>query len=199
MKREIVVYRNRGQGVAYVILYTCLSSVLIGVLSLLVWLIQASNAACQVLCKNTASSLDSFNVFIITIGVLGILVSARMIWHLVTRQILVRDPVMVINHEGIQIGKLPLAIGEAFISWDEIGKIYCYRFFSRTYFCIRPKNPKQYLSRFGLWKRWMMYINLPSAAPIYVEQHWIMQPISEILQQMCLQYAQELQSIQLQF
>ncbi|MBO0796362.1 MAG: hypothetical protein J2P36_36185 [Ktedonobacteraceae bacterium] len=178
--REMVIYRHRQRATAPVIIYGCLLLLMMVLLGVVVWLMAV-----------TPGDTDFLSIIVM---LLTTFMTARMTWHFVTRQLLVHEPVIVVNHQGISIGKIPLTIGELFISWHEISSIYAFRLFSHTYLCIGPRDPEYYLSRFGFWKRLLLKTSLlPSRAPINVNQDWMVQSVHETLHQISVLYAYELQ------
>jgi hypothetical protein len=143
------------------------------------------------------NSLDPSFILLLLMTFLGM---GWVIWHMVIRQIIRRDPAFVINGQGIQIGKLPLVFGNAVISWNEIGAIYTKEVFLRKNLCIRPKDTQQYLSRFPLWKRWTLWMNARTSIgePIIIPQYCLKQSVESILQQLSIEYARELDEYNIQ-
>jgi hypothetical protein len=123
---------------------------------------------------------------------LVVLILVHSFWHIVTQHIFASDAVLIINQQGIHIGKLPREPDSVFIPWAEIEAIYSYRSLSVTFLCIRPKILQPYLSRFGCWKQAFRAIKMRTGAPLNIQQDWMRQPINEILRQIHLKYEQEL-------
>lgn len=186
LEKNIIVHRKRGLAISLVVSYAIISLFLTAILVLLVWLTIIDHGDISV------------DLFVSIIGLLSIFISIRIIWHSITRQIMVHDPVLIINNQGIHVGKLPLVLGEVSILWDEMSAIYSYQVFSRQYLCIRLKDSRQYLSRFSFWKRLLLQSSLKSGAPINVRQDWLAQSVSAILQQIRLLYAQKLHNYDIQ-
>jgi hypothetical protein len=134
-----------------------------------------------------------------------LLVDLFICWYLleiITHHILRNDSVLVINHEGVRIQRLPKpTIDNLFISWSEIERIGSRRSFGITCFSIRLKNLSQYCSRASHWKRFIMLFHLISGAPINIPQIYLKEPIKEILLRVSHRCANELNEngIQVEF
>lgn len=120
----------------------------------------------------------------------------RVLWHVFTRQLLVRDPILVATTQGIHVGKLPGLIGEAFISWEEIDRIEVASSFYQTSLSMYPKNRRNYLSQFSLWKRLNMGL-LSWPGSMKVLQIWAASPLDTFVQQIQVYYAHEVQEYQI--
>lgn len=114
-----------------------------------------------------------------------------MLWRWYALLIRNREPLLVIDHRGITVGKLPNFSG-FFIPWHEIESISS-RSFLYKYLCIRPKNTKQFLEHFNAWQRFTFVSNnIFGIARILVPQIYLAQPVEEILHQVYYMYANEL-------
>lgn len=100
-------------------------------------------------------------------------------------------PLLLINRQGITIGKTPMLSG-FFIPWHEIEAIHAATFLSK-YLCIRPKDTKQFLKRFTLLERFNRRSNaIIGVPPLVVPQVFLERPVEETLQQLQIVYAYEL-------
>lgn len=104
----------------------------------------------------------------------------------------IREPYLVINHEGITVGKQAL-LRKFFISWAEIASLSRGYTSPTVYKClnIRPKNGQQFFARFSVLER----LNLRrdrSKAKIALPQFLLAEPIEAILLRVHEQYTREL-------
>lgn len=128
---------------------------------------------------------------------LFLLVACRTLWHLLARQLFAPDPILLINAQGIAVGRLPGVFGEASISWEEISTLSISSFFFQASLCILPKDRKAYLARFPFWKRLNMgMFSWPGA--LKVIQFWTSVSVDEIVQQIGERYALELEENRIQ-
>lgn len=144
-----------------------------------------------ILSFTTGSSFQASDTGSLIIILAGIALVGWLTWRMVSQLLLSRNPILVINREGITIAKMP-ALSGAFISWGEIETIYVHRYLFYKYLCIRPKNTDQYLARFNGLKQFNMRINSMTGAPINIPQIYLDQPVEEILQRLYHMYASEL-------
>lgn len=182
LTQEIVVYRKRIGAIMYAAFF------------LLVLLLMVQQIFWSIQIQISVPIVNSFNLgdAIVLCLFLGAMFSV--IWHMVMRQIVQFDPAITINRKGIQIGKLPIVFGGVVISWNEIGTIYEKRVLLERYFCIRPKNIEQYLSKLSVWKRVRMRIAMATSAGelIVVPQSCLKKSIKDILQDLRREYEHEL-------
>ncbi len=117
-----------------------------------------------------------------------------MIWRLFSRQLLISDSVLIINDEGIQIGKLPQILDEIFIAWSEIDGIYPLKHFYTGYLCINPKNMQEYSYHMNLLKKVIMRANLLLiGGAICIPQSVMVEYPENILEQICLCFAHKIE------
>jgi hypothetical protein len=107
------------------------------------------------------------------------------------------EPILVITHEGIRVGKLYSSF-EIMLPWQEIEAISLFGGGIEKQLFIRPTNVGLFLSHFGLLMRFVLRINLLTGAPIAVAQSLLEKPIEEILDQLVVRYEQELESYNIQ-
>jgi hypothetical protein len=102
-----------------------------------------------------------------------------------------RTPLLIIDRQGITVGQAPMNSG-FFIPWHEIEAIHAHTFMHK-YFCIRPKDTKQFLKYFNIFERFNRRSNIIiGAPPLIVSQNFLESPIEEVLQQLQVFYAHEL-------
>lgn len=111
--------------------------------------------------------------------------------------LLSREPMLVITHQGIRIGKL-YGSSEIILPWEEIETISVFRTGIEKQLSIRPTNVALFLSQFGPFMRFFLRINLLNGAPIAISQSLLEKPIEEILHQLQAMYAQELEHYHIQ-
>jgi hypothetical protein len=131
LEQEMIVHRKRTLAVITTI---CCLVFLLYMMSEIIWW----NQVRADLFLDNSFDPSFFLLLLMTFWIIG-----WVIWHMVTRQIIRRDPALVINGQGVQIGKLPLVFGNAVISWSEIGVIYTKEvFFVKTFASVRriPSN-----------------------------------------------------------
>lgn len=138
------------------------------------------------------NSRNFVDYFVFGAILLNAVVALYAIFQLVTRHLLLSTPALIVNRQGVQVGKLPWTFGNVFISWEDIGTIYIYRQLNKSFLCICPRDTQKYLSRFSIWKRLALRYNLPSGAPINVQQEWIEQPIHAVLQQLLTHFKDQI-------
>lgn len=107
------------------------------------------------------------------------------------------EPMVVITHEGIRVGKVYGSF-QIMLPWQEIEAIYLFRGGIEKQLAIRPTNVELFLSHFGLLMHLFLRINLLTGASIAVAQSLLETPIKEILDQVVVRYAQELESCHIQ-
>lgn len=121
-------------------------------------------------------------------------------WGMFSGLISSRQPLLVINREGITVRRMPM-LSAFFIAWNEIGAIYIRRALY-TYLCIAPKYPDLYLKRFNAFERFLRRSNALVGIPsLIIPQIYLARPVEEILQRLYHVYSSELSSyhIQLRF
>jgi hypothetical protein len=80
-----------------------------------------------------------------------------------------------------------------FIPWAEIEALApSPSRFMYQYFCIIPKNPAQFLSRFGPLERFNRRLNSRVGSPLYIPQIFLDKPVEEILRTLYHMYVSEL-------
>jgi hypothetical protein len=101
------------------------------------------------------------------------------------------QPMLIVNSEGIQTHGTS---GDFFIRWPEIEGIFVHAYQGRRYLGIRPKNLKQYLSRFSPLKRlWIYYFVALEYFPLmHVQLMYLDISIPEFFHQLSQCYASEL-------
>lgn len=109
-----------------------------------------------------------------------------------------KEPFLVINHDGIRIGKIYGSCDIA-LAWSEIDAIYMAGNDLNKQLYIRPTNVKHFLSQFHLTMRFFLHVNLMSGAPIAIAQSFLETPIEAILEQLQELYAHELLTHHIQF
>jgi hypothetical protein len=177
-KQELIVYPHQGWLVVYT-LFLGLGLVLCsGVI--VYWSIFWSSA--------DVLPFHHMIVELMVLSAFAIIVLSWAFWNFL-RALFVRQPVLVVTGEGIQMHSL--GSGNFFISWPEIETIAVHSSFlgSRS-LCIHPKNPNQYLSRFKALKRlWMGSYGLVGLPPITVALFFLDMPIATFFQQVSQRYA----------
>lgn len=98
---------------------------------------------------------------------------------------------LVITHEGVQVGKLYGSF-EIVLPWKEIAAIYPVGGGLEKQLCIRPTNVGLFLSRFSRLMRFFLRMNLMNGAPIAIAQSFLDQSIEEIMRKLQAWYTQEL-------
>jgi hypothetical protein len=108
------------------------------------------------------------------------------------KNILKPTPLLIINYQGITVGKMVMFSG-FFIPWHEIDAIHTSTFIYYKYFCIRPKDTRQFLKRFHILERFNRLSNtILGLSPLVVPQVFLGRPVEETLQQLQFFYAYEL-------
>lgn len=182
-QQDIVIYRNRKWAAFYTILLLLCSLFTLATLITVVWL-------------DSLFRLFYVPYILILLGIAIILVCSfliqcRVIWEIVTQWLLIKEPVLIVNHTGIWIGRLLGGFEETFVTWDKIGTIYSERIFFQVSISICPKDPDEYLCNYPR-RKWPFFYFGSLNKSIVVQQSWIVQTVSELLTQIHLQYAEEL-------
>lgn len=129
---------------------------------------------------------------ILSISVCNLAIGGRMIWHLLLYCFRGRDPALCIDQEGVSIGRVPWIIGEVSLLWEEVDALSSSSSIFGKYLCIRLKNPRKFLVRFGLWKRLSLCGPAKNASVIRIQQTWLQEDISDLLQQIASRYGERL-------
>ncbi len=108
-----------------------------------------------------------------------------------------REPMLVITHQGIHVGKLYGSF-TIVLPWADIAAIYARGDGFGKQLFIRPTNVRLFLSRFGPQMRFFLRINLMNGAPIAIAQSLLERPIAEIVDQVAQLYAGELHDYHVQ-
>jgi hypothetical protein len=125
---------------------------------------------------------------LVVVSAFSVILLSWLFWNLV-RALFVRQPVLVVTREGIQMHAVP-GSGNFFISWPEIETISVIDSFpGLRYLGIHPKNPEQYRSHFKGLKRLRMGSSEP---PIRVALIFLDMPIAEFFQQVSQRYAYQI-------
>ncbi|MBA2680631.1 MAG: hypothetical protein H0U76_19825 [Ktedonobacteraceae bacterium] len=112
-------------------------------------------------------------------------------WRMAADFLFTRKPILFINREGIKVSRMPTLSG-FFIPWAEVDSLSTYTFIY-TYFCIHPKNTREFLARFNIVERLMRRSNmLFGIPPLIVPQLYLERSSEEILRQVYYMYANEL-------
>jgi hypothetical protein len=124
-------------------------------------------------------------------------IAARWPTRVLARVLSSGEPMLIITHEGIRVGKVYGSF-EIMLPWQEIEAISLFGGGFEKQLAIRPTNVALFLSHFSLLMRFFLRINLLTGAPIAVVQSLLENPIEEILDQVVLRYEQELESYHIQ-
>jgi hypothetical protein len=193
--REIVIYSNRRQ-----ILIRTIMGVFIAFISSLM-VIHGVNSLFQ---DDYIMSWISSLVFLIPGLILCVYVIGSMV-----RFFFIRTPLLIINCEGITVGKMPTRSG-CFIPWCEIEAIYSDAYVSGyvyghlnlngyKYLCVRPKDTEQFLQRFNAFERFNRRHNAIVSKPaVAVPQVFMERPVDETLQCLVTYYSYELYTCHIQ-
>lgn len=185
--REILVYPNRGQAILRTAICAVGLVVLLALGAALLGLALASS-----LFQTGASALP---LVVVLVSVLAVYLAcfalvAWLTWRM-AQLLFSHKPVLSINREGITVSRMPM-LSSFFIPWTEIEAIYAYTFMYK-YLCIRPKNAKQFLSRFNVFERFNRLSNsIFGIPPLIVPQVFLNTPVEEIIQRLYYMYANEL-------
>lgn len=180
--QEIVIYPNRTQAIVRTIL--CGLILAFGIMILLIAI-----AFFSILGTN-----DQVDYIVPIIAYLALMLPVLAFagwttWSMA--QLLKPTPLLIINHQGITVGKMPMLSG-FFIPWHEIEAIHTSTFIYK-YLCIRPKDTRQFLKRFNILERFNRLSNtIIGVPPLIVPQVFLARPINETLQQLQFFYAHEL-------
>lgn len=123
----------------------------------------------------------------------GVGLAALWLIRVLARLLTSGEPMLVITHQGIRIGKLYGSF-EMMLPWEEIEAIYLSGSGIEKQLFIRPRNVKRFFSHVGLLTRFFLRLNSLSGAPITIAQSFLENPIAEILDQLDHLYARELDS-----
>lgn len=188
-ERDIVIHLKKKLLLTYTIFCTVIFTCCIGL-----W-IYAWQSVSGFIPSDPANALLEVGSEILVLAFLP-LIAAFGWWvaWLVIRPLFSRTPILVISHEGLRVGKLPLMTGDLFVHWEEIRSIYVRDGRRSQYLCVLLKDTDRYLSRlnrlkqFGL--RFQMFngaiLNLP------VSQLWLDRPAGEIIHMVSETYTHEL-------
>lgn len=114
-------------------------------------------------------------------------------WQIISRHILIQGPPLIIDHLGMHLGTLPLALDQLTLPWEQIGTISLRRFSIDTYLCLCPKRPKEFLSNLGLWDKFIAHLNyLVLGAPVVVPQSTMNCTAQQVLNLLRERYASTL-------
>lgn len=102
-----------------------------------------------------------------------------------------KEPVLVINHEGIRVGKIYSA-ATIFLAWKNVEAIYMLGNGLSKQLYIRPVDVRLFLSQYNLLMRFFLRMNLMNGAPIAIAQSLLEKPIEEIVEQLQNLYTEEL-------
>lgn len=177
--QEIVIYPNRKQAIFRASLCTIVALFIISIF----FVALATNGPLQP--SDIAPMLATLFIVIfgaILLGWLG--------WSTGFRQLRTPKPMLMINREGITVASMIMLSG-FFISWADIEVIHTSRYIYK-YFCIVPKNPDQFLTRFSSWERFTRRMNSMIGSPLYMAQVFLDKPVEEIVQQVYYMYSNEL-------
>jgi hypothetical protein len=177
-KQELVIYPHQG----WLVVFTLLSILGLVFFSgvIVYWSIFWSSA--------DVLPFHHMIVELIVLSAFTIIVLSLMFWNFL-RTLFVRQPVLVVTNEGIQLHAL--GFGNFFISWPEIETISVHSSHLGTRSLrIHPKNPKQYLSRLKALKwLWMRSYELSGVSPISIGLIFLDMPIATFFQQVSQRYA----------
>ena len=130
-------------------------------------------------------------IFTLIIVFLGSILLGWLSWRMGLQLLLFPKPALAINREGITVGKLLMLRSNFFLPWADIDAIYTSSL-GFKYLCIRPKNIEQFLARFKGLERVGRRSNWSVSAPVMLSQGYLEKPAQEILQQILVLYANEL-------
>lgn len=176
-EQDIVIYPNQGRLVVYAVLIVLGLMLCSGLI--VFWLI---------FLRSVISPFHNMIVAGVMLFAFVIVVFSWVFWKLL-HALLVRQPTLVVNREGIQM-HAPPGSGNVFISWREIDAIGVHSYQGFRYLGIHPKNPEQYLSRFNTLKRlWMRSYRFTGLPPITVALIFLNMPVVEFFQQLSQRFA----------
>ena len=180
-KQELVIYPHQG----WLVVYTLLS---------VLGLVFCSGVIVYWSIFWRSADVLPFHHMIVELMVLSaftISVLSLMFWNFL-RALFVRQPVLVVTSEGIQLHAL--GFGHFFISWPEIETIAVHSSsLGIRSLCIHPKNPKQYLSRLKALKwLWRGSYELSGLSPIRMALFFLDMPIATFFQQVSQRYAYQI-------
>jgi hypothetical protein len=176
-EQDLVIYLNRKLTIFFALFSVC-------------WLLLAF----PFLIQGVFSVFDFPSIFTILFTILMVLAIGLSIDQVAgnIHAAFTRQPVLIINHEGIRIRALP---GSAyhFIAWSEISTISIRSYRGLRYFCVHPRDFKQYARRLSPLRRLILrsYM-LTSFPPIHIALIYLERPIEEILYALQQTYAGEL-------
>ena len=196
--QEIAIPINRGQ--ASWRAAVCVLGLVI-LLVLLIPLLSLITSAVNMLDENPLELIIlALVVFTLVFWLMALIFVGWINWGMFSGLISSRQPLLVINREGITVRRMPI-LSAFFIAWSEIGAIYIRRALYK-YLCIAPKYPDLYLKRFNAFERFLRRSNALVGIPsLIIPQVYLARPVEEILQQLYHIYSSELSSyhIQLRF
>jgi hypothetical protein len=181
--QDIAIYPNRGQAIMRISILVVVLVLMIMILGLLVFVFSIGGFSADIV---TMPLRWVFGVLLVCIAVYGWL-----IWRMVSSLLLTRNPLLLINREGITVGRMLMFSG-FFIPWSEIEAISTYTFMYK-YLCIIPRNPREFMKRFNAVERFIRWSNALFGIPrLIVPQVFLERPVAEILPQIYYQYVHEL-------
>jgi|SRR5579885_415004 hypothetical protein len=196
--QEIAIPINRGQ--ASWRAAVCVLGLVI-LLVLLIPLLSLITSAVNMLDENPLELIIlALVVFTLVFWLMALIFVGWINWGMFSGLISSRQPLLVINREGITVRRMPI-LSAFFIAWNEFGAIYTRRALYK-YLCIVPKYPDLYLKRFNAFERFLRRSNALVGIPsLIIPQVYLARPVEEILQQLYHIYSSELSSyhIQLRF
>lgn len=181
-EQDIVIYPRQGRLVVYAVLIV-LGLILCSGL-IVFW---------AIFLRSVVNSFQSMIVGSLVLCTFIMVVLFWLFWRLL-RVLFVRQPILVVNDEGIEMYVLP-GSGNVFISWRGIDGIGVYSYQGFRYLGVCPRDREQYLSRFNALKRFWMgaysyeFTRLP---PITVALIFLDMPVTEFFQQLSQRFASRL-------
>lgn len=177
--QEMIIYPNRKQAIFRVSVCVSMAIFILGIFVFAL----ATNGPIQP--SDVAPMIATLLIVIV-----GVILLSWLSWSTGFQQLRDPKPMLVINQMGITVGKALLLSGFS-ISWAEIEAINSSRYLYK-YFCIVPRNPDQFLTRFTPWERFMRRMNAMIGSPLYLPQVFLSKPVEDIIQELYHRYANEL-------
>ena len=189
--KDIVIYPNRKQAILRTILGVVCLVFLILLLVLIIFALSLTFSS------PLPASILVPGILLLVCLLAIIYFAGRATWRMASTVLFARDPMLVINHQGVTVARTPTLDGY-FIPWAEIESIYLYNFMYK-FLCIHPKNTDQYLARFNGLERFIRRSNARlGVPPLAVAQIFLERPVAGILQQVKHNYASELSHYRIQ-
>ena len=189
--QEIIVHVNRKQTIWRAILLDLLFLFVLflfcfSLISIVLMIAQADPGPGDVMLLLAALAIP----FLLILALVVLLGLAS--WNMTSQFLFIREPYLVINHDGITVGKQAL-LRKFFIPWAEIASLSRGYTSPTVYKCldIRPKNGQQFFARFSVVERLNLRRDLPKAK-VALPQFLLAEPIEAILLRVHEQYAREL-------